>query len=677
MRIGQRRAMIERPLRLLLLCWGAALPVAHAHAQESKGDLAGLSLEELTHVAVYSASRHLQSTTEAPASVTLISAKEIHEHGYRTLADILNTVRGFFVTNDRNYSSLGVRGFARPGDLNTRILLLVDGHRLNDNVYEQAMIGNEFPIDVDLIERIEIVRGPVSSLYGSNALFGCINIISKRGRDVPGPEAAISVSAYGTAQERLSYGKKAGRFEILASATILRSDGHANLYYPEFDSPATNNGIASHVDGGHVESGLLTASLGDVTFHAVYGSREKDIPTASYGTLFDTPGTRTTDAHGYGDLRYEHTFGTWGLLARTYYDDYNYRGRYAYASDANPTEQSPELDFGHGAWAGSEVQVTKTVAGSHRLIGGFEFRDNFRQDQMTYDENPYSSSLDDKRSSFVVASYLQDEVRLTSKLDANLGVRYDYYSDTKGSVDPRAALVYHPVMGTALKLMYGEAFRAPNDYERYYAVAPNVANPGLSPERIRTTEGIWEQRLPDHLSLSTSLFYSRMTGLITQVGSDGGALIYRNLQRVGSAGAEVGLDGRLLRDGRWTASYSYQETRDEDSEQLLNNSPRSLGKLAVSQRVPRTGVTASLDAQYRARIQTVAGTSVSPFTVVNATLLGRTFGRHADIALSAYNLLNKSYADPASGVNVQSAIPQDGRSLRLQFTWFLTERKPG
>ena len=198
----------------------------------------------------------------------------------------------------------------------------------------------------------------------------------------------------------------------------------------------------------------------------------------------------------------------------------------------------------------------------------------------------------------------------------------------------------------------------------------------MRPERIRTTEGIWEQDLPAHISLSSSLFYSRMTGLITQEETADETLMYRNLQRVGSAGAEIELNGRLVRDSHWSASYSFQETRDEDSQQLLTNSPRSLSKVALSQAVPHTGITASLDAQYRSRIGTEAGTSISPFTVINATLLGRTFGRHADLSLSAYNLLNTAYADPASGVNVQASIPQDGRVLRLQVTWHLDERTP-
>jgi outer membrane receptor for ferrienterochelin and colicin len=119
-------------------------------AQDATPDLSQVSLEQLGNIKVYSASKHLQSAGDAPSSVTVITADDIQQHGYRTLAGVLQTVRGFFVTNDRNYSSIGVRGSARPGDYNTRILLLVDGHRLNDNIYDEAMIGTEFPIDIDL-----------------------------------------------------------------------------------------------------------------------------------------------------------------------------------------------------------------------------------------------------------------------------------------------------------------------------------------------------------------------------------------------------------------------------------------------------------------------------------------------------------------------------------------------
>ena len=105
-------------------------------AQANPVDLRDASLEELMNMRVYSASKHLQNVSDAPSSVTVITADEIQKHGYRTLADILRTVRGFYMSYDRSYSYAGVRGFAPPGDFNTRVLLLVDWHRINENIYD-------------------------------------------------------------------------------------------------------------------------------------------------------------------------------------------------------------------------------------------------------------------------------------------------------------------------------------------------------------------------------------------------------------------------------------------------------------------------------------------------------------------------------------------------------------
>ena len=152
--------------------------------QQPQSELSQLSLEQLADLpidSVFSASMYTQKVTEAPSSVTIITANEIRGFGHRTLADVLRTVRGFYVTYDRNYSYLGVRGFSRPGDYNARVLLQMDGHRLNDNVFGSALLGTEFPLDVDLIERIEIIRGPSSALYGTSAFFAVINVITKRG----------------------------------------------------------------------------------------------------------------------------------------------------------------------------------------------------------------------------------------------------------------------------------------------------------------------------------------------------------------------------------------------------------------------------------------------------------------------------------------------------------------
>ena len=157
-----------------------------AQGTKAAPDLMDMSLEDLMKVeidSVYGASGYKQKVSDAPASITIITAEEISRHGYRTLAAVLRNVPGFYVTYDRDYDYLGERGFGPPGDYNSRFLLLVDGHRVNDNIFDQAFIGTDFPVDLDLIDRIEVIRGPNSSLYVASALLGVINIVTKPVRE--------------------------------------------------------------------------------------------------------------------------------------------------------------------------------------------------------------------------------------------------------------------------------------------------------------------------------------------------------------------------------------------------------------------------------------------------------------------------------------------------------------
>ena len=103
--------------------------------------LADLSIEQLMEVrvaSVYGASKHEQKVTQAPSSVSIVTAEDIRRFGYRTLVDALRGIRGLYVSDDRNYPYLGIRGFLRPGDYNTRVLVTIDGHRMNDNIYDGA-----------------------------------------------------------------------------------------------------------------------------------------------------------------------------------------------------------------------------------------------------------------------------------------------------------------------------------------------------------------------------------------------------------------------------------------------------------------------------------------------------------------------------------------------------------
>lgn len=306
--------------------------------------------------------------------MTIITYDEIRKYGYRTLADLLRSVRGFYITYDRNYHYLGVRGFNRLGDYNTRVLLLMDGHRVNDAVYDMAPVGTDFVIDIDLIDRVEIIRGPSSSLYGTSAFFAVINVITRRGRDLKGTEMSGEAGSLETYKGRLSYGNRfQNNMEIFMSGTAFDSEGEKKLFFREFDSSETSNGIAEKCDRDHYGSIFVKTSLKDFTFEGVYLKRRKNIPTASWGVVFNDSRTRTFDEHLFLDLKYEHKFSdTSSIMARLFYDRYNYDGDYLYDQSlpGGPPALIINKDYSRGEWWGGELQFIKRLFGNHKIIGG-------------------------------------------------------------------------------------------------------------------------------------------------------------------------------------------------------------------------------------------------------------------------------------------------------------------
>ena len=652
---------------ILLVVAVAQMP---CQGQPAPRDLAEASLEDLMKIQVYSASKHLQSAKDAPSSVTVITAEEIQKHGYRTLADILRAVRGFYVTYDRNYSYAGVRGLDRPGDFNTRILVLIDGHRINDNLYDQAMPGTEFPLDLDLIERVEVIRGPVSSLYGANAFFGVINVITKKGGQLEGLEVASEAASFNTYQARATYGRRFPLLEFLLSGTFYGSRGHNRLFYPEFNAPDTNNGVALHADDEQVGSLFSTVSFHDFTLQGVWSSREKAIPTGSYGSVFNDSRSRTTDAHNYFDLRYDHTFAKdWHVMARAFYDRYVYYGTYAYASVENPSGVNVNKDSTDGRWWGTEVQLSRTFLTRHHVTLGSEYRNNIRQDQSNYDLDPSAIYLLDRRRSYTIAAFAQDEFTITRSLTLNAGFRYDYYNQIQSSANPRVALIYRPHQTTALKFVYGTAFRAPNVYELHYTSFDVLPNPNLHPENIRTFEFVWEQALNRNLGFTTSLYHNNLDHLIGLRSNAEGYLQFENVDKASSLGLELELNGKWSSGLEGGISYSLQRTQDGITYKTLTNSPANLIKLNLTAPLWQKKVFASLDAQYTGRRKTLAQNYVSGFPLFNMTLLARKLGKHTTLSAGVYNLLDRKYFDPGSAEHVQDAIQQDGRSFRLKLTW--------
>jgi outer membrane receptor for ferrienterochelin and colicins len=646
----------------------ACLIPATARAQGPPPDPDTLSIEQLLDVELTStASRFSQEITRAPASVTVVTAEQIREHGYRTLAEILSGVRGFYTTYDRNYTYVGVRGFSRPGDYNTRVLLLVDGHRLNEPIYDMAPIGTDFPIDVSLIDRVEVIRGPGSSLYGTSAFFAVVNVLTKSGSAAPGTRVDASVGSLSTRRVTVSAGRvfENGN-EVLVAGSGYDSHGGSRLYFPEYDVPDAGDGLAIDADGDRSASLQAQAQVGRVRFSGALIDREKRIPTAAFSTVFGDPRARTEDTRAYADAAYVGPFGEkWTGVARGAVDYYAYTGGYPFDYGADGVVVSN--DFSHSVQASGELTLNRRTR-RHHLTLGTEVRRAFHNHQQTWDA--FGTQLDVNHPSSVLGFYAQDEVTLRPWLLLNAGLRLDHQDAFGSSLTPRAGLVFLPRRQSAVKLLYGRAFRAPNSYELHYYGAMEDFALTLEPETIDTTEVVWEEYIGAHLRTAVSAFYYGADRLITQrtLGipdpPDGG-LYFANDGSSRARGADAEIEGRWANGVTAALGYSYVRAKDGATGDVLSNSPSYLANVRLSAPIRALASRLGLELRGVGERRSLGGNVLPGFVVGNVTAIA-SLSRKLDLELGVYNVLDARYADPGAEEHRQHAIAQDGRTARLR-----------
>jgi iron complex outermembrane receptor protein len=647
----------------------AALAATDKPAKEVGASASGEEILFQELPSVFGASKYQQKPSEAPAWVTLITAEEIEKYGHRTLAEVLRSVPGFYATDDRNYTYLGVRGFNRPGDYNTRVLLLVDGHRLNDNVYDAAYYGTESFVDVETIERVEVIRGPSSSLYGTNAFFAVINIITKSGRALKGMELSADPASFGTFRGHVAGGAKTAKGpEFYLSATLYDSEGQ-DLFYTEYDDPLTNDGVAEGADGDDYLGFFGKVSAGNLSFAGGFKRRQKSIPTASYSTLFNESGTETTDTRYYFSGSYDAAVGKRSRIgAALSYDWYDYKGDYVYDYGGTP---GLFKDYSKGAWYTGNVQFTTSPGERQKLVFGAELRANVRQDQGASD--PTTPSLfDSQESSTIWALFAQDEIHINDHFILNLGLRHDDYETFGGTTNPRAALIFPLAGGHSLKVLYGKAFRAPNNFEVYYDDGLTTkGNTALEPETIDTYEIAWERLFGRGMRAVAAVYHYRVKDLISQIiDPNDGFLVFENIDRVEADGGELSLEGKLARRLDLRVSYSYQDSKNEATEDDLTNSPHHMIKLNLGMPLLGEKLSAGLEAQSMSRRLQDGGGTTESFALVNLTLMNRDLVKGLVLTGGIYNLLDEEYADPVGAeLDPIKEVAQNERHYRFQLKY--------
>jgi len=625
-------------------------------------------LDSLLNIEISAASKYAQGIHEAPAAVTVITSADIEAHGYRTLEEVMQMVRGFYVSNDRNYSYLGVRGFSRPTDYNDRIVLLLNGHSMNENVFGSAFFGTELGIDLEHVERIEIIRGPGSALYGTNAMFAVINVVTKTGNTLNGGRARVDAGSYGHVGGAAEFGRRENSgLDWSLSGQWADVQGQ-RLYFPEYDELATNYGFSENDDWDEYFGFVGSAQYKEVAIQGSFSNRTKAVPTGSYETEFDHDNSQTEDRRAFLECKIDHPWGNnRQLMGRLYYDHYHYNGTYPYEIDQN--------DRSTGNWAGGEAQLRWDLRADNRLVFGVEHQNNMRADYELWDAD--TSYFDGNFPFSLWSAYLQDEAQLTPSLAVTAGVRHDYNSTLGSTTTPRGALVFSPPRLGTLKFMYGEAYRAPNVYEREIGGGElTKRNPDLEPERISTYEAVWEYPLQRQLWASVSIYRYNVRNLIDPTIDPADSLtVFMNVGRARASGAEIELDGRSKGGRSVTVSYSFQDAIDPDTDLSLTNSPQHSAKFVGAVPVG-PHLTLAVRGLYESRRLTVYDTWTEPYFIAGLSttlrpklqtnsawhgLLTRT-----SLTLTINNIFDTDYQTPGGLEHRQPSIAQNGRNLLMR-----------
>jgi outer membrane receptor protein involved in Fe transport len=643
--------------RAVLFC--TAMAVAGAAQAADAADLTALSLEQLLEVKVVGASKYEQKQSEVAAAVSVITRQEIEAFGWRTIDEALASLPGVYTTYDRQYSYLGTRGFTVPGDFNTRVLVTINGNRANDALYDGGPMGRQFPLDMDLIERIEFIPGPGGAVYGQNAMFGVINVVTRDGKSVGGTEAALRWQHPQRAHEaRLTWGRRLDNgLDVLLSVSTLRERGENRFF--EFGSAGVS-GVASGLDGRKDDELFVRVARGPWSFDFTHGDHRKDDPTGVYLSDPLVAGQYQGDAYDIAQVQYQDSFAgdTLHLTARAFGGRERYSSRLSYGT----TFEFPAS----GEWHGVELHLLSTAWNGHKLLLGLEAQDNNRLDQGVLDNADPANNVTIANTGYRWGVFVQDEWRLADTLTATLGLRADRNNVTGNTTSPRAALIWQATASTSLKALYGRAHRAPNAYERDYDDAfAQVANPMLGGERIETLELVADHRVGADLALRGALYQWTMHDLIT-LGREAasGLSQYQSGPRVEARGLELSADKTWSRGTRARASVSLQDVAYDGGGALLN-SPKVLARLNVSAPLPWWGLRAGYEMRYDSARLSMDGSRLPGFVLSNVHLTTGALAKDLDLSLTVGNLFDKRYVHPGADTNWQNALEQDGRSVRL------------
>lgn len=650
--------------------------------------LTRLDLKLLSIDTVEAASRLAEPALDAPASISLISSQELRSMRYPTLAEALRGIRGVYLSDDRGYTSFGVRGLALPGSYGKRVLVTVDGMPTNDDWSWASFSGFDLRTDLEDIERIEIVRGPGSVVYGTSAFTGVVNLVS-RSKDVPsGVETSASAASDGVLRARARLTR---HFDASSGVWVAigagRSEGR-DFFFPEYigDGPAEVAGHVRGLDGARFGTLNGRAWWRDLSVAWSLNHHLKHLPTGQFEAVLGDGRSRQSDTRGFVEARFERELGASTVsLTRVHANLYAYRATIPFSPDDSGLDSTRFDSY----WFGVEQRFVFSPSAVFQASVGSEVQAFPRADTQETSElgNEY---VDDRQRFLLGAVYGSLDVRPLPPVKLSAGARLDYYSNSSAALNPRIALIAKPYPDGNVKLLLGKAFIAPSVSESSYSYYDLVSNPNLRPEHLYSAEVEWTHRLSPLVSATAAAYTNYVTNLISLVplAPDAEGASFNQYQNARTAIGTLGAEAEIRREWKGgimlAASYSLQRSAYLRSRRLadllslepspafreLPNAPTHLASFQAAvpllSRMLRVMSRLSFDSGRYDRNSAVRDnpqTHTDDAWLLDLVFSGLEERWRLDYSFGVYNLLDSQAEHPVSSEFRQLSIPITGRSL--------------
>lgn len=558
-----------RRLRVALAAAAAMVAASRPARAQDTSDLQQLLAEPV----ITTASKSAETASVAPAMSTTITATDLRRYGIHTLAEALDFLSlGAWTSSNLTTTDVGARGVILPQDRGSHFLLLVDGHAINEPLYGTALVDRGAGVPFEMIDHIEVILGPGSVLYGSNAMLGVINVITKRAKDWQGGhvvgEWEIGKGARAAAGVGLVLGEDA---EVTFMAEYWRQYGPSLNVLTEqvgfdevvlkpfqFHAGGPHDGVwggtTSNTPRADIPSGVLHLTWKNFDVE-LGGKIDKELPPydindVSGNSFFDDPYAFQTNRQLWIDAKHHATLSEVVLLtSRVYADTYDYE-RTADTSAGSECLIYGATDCrvdttGVAQWMGLEEQVSfdwlrdtslVTLVGADGRLRSV----NAKTDTLDYDAFVAGATRHVRSSSGVIGyrdetlgAYAQQTWRPTAWLGLDAGARLDVDPRFSPQISPRAAATINPWRGGTFKAIYAQAFRAPSIGVSYSSGSDQLAAQNLRPEVERSVEGSLEQQIVGPNKVVFGVFRSWWDDLIE--------LHYLSLQEIAAAEANGSL----------------------------------------------------------------------------------------------------------------------------------------